>query len=137
MANQAVDTNILIYILTAHPRYGPLSLRLFHSPREMHFEASELVIAELLSHHTVKNDGDIEAVRDFLRSLDLRLVPVTAPVLTEAARLRRHHRLALADAIHLGSAIISGAGNFVTNDQALLGANVAGLTLRSLTDVSK
>lgn len=134
---RALDSNILIYALTNHPDFGAAAGNLLRAGSSRTLCGSELLISELLSHGSVRGEHDEEHIRDFLTGEFLRLVPVTAPVLHEAARLRREHRLALADAIHLASAVISGADSFVTNDHALLKLSVPRLNLLGLKQVTE
>ena len=129
----ALDVNILIYALTNHPEFGPASAKLLRSGSSRTLSASELVAAELLGHNSVHSEEDEVQLREFINREFLRLIPLTRPILYEAARLRRLHRITLADAIHVASAIISGAEAFVTNDQALTKLPIPGIRLLSLS----
>ena len=53
----------------------------------------------------------------------LRLVPVSRPILIDAAALRaKHSALKLPDAIHVATARASGCEVLLTNDRALTGS---------------
>lgn len=89
---------------------------------EIHGATSELTLAEVLVHPLRSADtGLVEAYEAMITSSPVfTLVAVDRGVLRKAARLRADHAaLRLPDAIHLASALIVGAGRFVTRDVRL------------------
>ena len=63
--------------------------------------------------------GNTPLQRDYERALlgtDMRLLPITQPILREAARLRATTRLKTPDAIHAATASDAGCGLVFTND---------------------
>ena len=80
-------------------------------------------------------NGDAALVARFETALlgtDVRLIPITQPVLREAADLRATTRLKTPDAIHAATARQAGCSLFVTNDAAFRG--LAGLPVAVLDD---
>ena len=63
--------------------------------------------------------GVFERTADEIRSIGITLVPLTATVAEDAAWLRGHGGLELADAIHVASARAAGATAFITNDHRI------------------
>ena len=63
----------------------------------------------------------------------MRLLPITQPILREAARLRATTKLRTPDALHAATALQAGCVLFVTNDVGFRG--VASLPLVVLDDL--
>jgi predicted nucleic acid-binding protein len=76
--------------------------------------------------------------RDYENALlgtDLRLVPITQPILRRAAQLRATTKLRTPDALHAATAQDAGCVLFITNDVGFRG--LAGLALVILNDLLK
>lgn len=84
---------------------------------------SELAFAECLVHplRTGRMDLLVKYEELFLPGSPLHVVPVGTSVLRTAAEIRAGKPCHLADAIHIASAMSSGAEAFVTADRRLLG----------------
>ena len=100
---------------------------------------SEISIAEVLVRPI--RDGDVEAQRAFAGAVrshgGLTVAPVTRAVLVEAARLRAQSpALKLPDAVHAATALHSGCGVLVTNDDRLGRAAVPGVEVVRLAEVA-
>lgn len=96
--------------------------------------SSELVLMEALVG-PIKN-GTIALVQTYERALsgtDLRLLPITQPILRRAAQLRATTKLKTPDALHAATAQDAGCALFVTNDVGF--RVVAGLPLVVLDDL--
>ena len=55
----------------------------------------------------------------FFTSAEIALLDITEPVLEKATELRAALRVKTPDALHLATAILSGASAFITGDKAL------------------
>ncbi len=127
----AIDSNIFIYALNAHPEFGLPAVKVLRRAETK--VASELTFAEILSSPKLEQFSLRRDALDFLERLRVSYNPVTKDILSISGGLRRKHTsLKLADAIHLASALSVGAGSFVTNDQNLVKLKIPGLKIVSL-----
>lgn len=123
----AFDSNVLIYALRKDPYKQREAVELF---REVEVEGgvcSALIITESL----------YGALREFdqltpLLSPAVSIAPVSKAVAEYAGNLKIEYGLKAPDAIHLATAILAGADEFVTNDLYLLKKKIKGLKIRSL-----
>lgn len=129
----AVDANILIYILEANPAFGPAALQLMErlEARGDDLCASTLVFAEV-SAYPGMTDRQAAATCEGVHQMELAIQPLDEQTLRLAGKLRRDHRLKLADAIHVASALAAKANCFITNDlklgkKAIPGIKIIGL----------
>lgn len=119
----ALDTSIFIYHFEAHPTYLPFTRFLLHSVATGNRGAiiSELVFLELLVKPMSLEREDLadqyELLLDNFPNLKTR--PIQRTVLRRAAHLRGRHRVKAPDAIHLATALESGATVFICNDKEL------------------
>jgi predicted nucleic acid-binding protein len=114
-----VDANPIIYSVEKHPVFGPLLQPLWQAAQAKSIEvgSSDLVLLEVLVGPLARGDAALEMAYDqALGGTDLRLLPVTQPILREAARLRAGTKLKTPDAIHAATASAAGSVLFVTND---------------------
>ena len=117
-----VDANAWIYAREPEPKWDELRL-FFASAREGNWKlvTSELSLAETLVW-PIKN-RDRRAQSEFLADLEsaphLVLMPVSRPILIEAATLRATRGLEMPDAIHAASAKLSRCSHFLTGDEEL------------------
>ena len=99
-----VDTQIVIYSVERHPRYGPLLEPLWqaHALGQVEVNTSELTLAEVMVAPFKRRDSVLR--RDYERLLlrsQVRLRSVNRRVLLHAARLRAEvTKLKMPDAIH-------------------------------------
>lgn len=126
----AIDSNIFIYLLEANPSFGQKAYDLFVNleKQKIPVVASELVFAEVLASKQI-TDAQAKLLTNKLSNLDVNFMPVDKQVLLKAASLRRKYNLGFADSIHVSSAIIAGAEEFITNDHALLKKTPTGIKL--------
>ena len=133
-----LDGNPVIYTVEKHPIYGPLLQPLWQAAQAKGIEvvSSDLVLMETLVGPFKSGDTTLEKAYDqALLGTDLRLLPITQPILREAARLRAATKLKTPDALHAATAMNAGCALFVTNDAGFRG--VAGLPLVILSDLLK
>lgn len=125
-----LDTAPLVYLVEeggGSERRARAARGLFAALREEGFElcASTLLWTELLSGPLARGDASLAGrYRALLAdSRFVRLVPLDAAIAEEAARLAASPhlkgRLALADSIHLATAIVEGAAGLLTNDEGI------------------
>lgn len=118
----AIDSNLLIYVLDGHERFGRKAAAVIDS-----IDAADVTGAmatygemEVLAGHARGADAArFERVADEIRSIGLQLVPLDSSVAADAAWLRGTSSLGPGDAIHVASARNAGATVFVTNDDRI------------------
>ena len=122
------DAQITIYSTDGHPLYAPICRPLWTS-RDITVVTSELTLLETLVAPLRNGVALLAARREGLwQQPNTRMLPITAGVLREAARLKTP------DAIHAATAILAGCALFVTNDFGF--RRVAGLPLVLLDEVA-
>jgi predicted nucleic acid-binding protein len=133
-----VDANAVIYSVEKHPVYGPLLEPVWQAARPGGVEvvSSELVLLETLVGPLKAGDSALATAYELLfQQPGTRLLPVTRPVLREAARLRAAlPALRTPDALHAATALLSGCSAFVTNDPGF--RRVPGLSVTVLKDLT-
>lgn len=118
----AIDSNVLIYVLDGHERFGHKAAAVIDS-----IDVADVIGAmatfgemEVLAGHARGGDASqFERVADEIRSIGLQLVPLDSNVAADAAWLRGSSSLRPGDAIHVASARNVGATVFVTNDDRI------------------
>jgi predicted nucleic acid-binding protein len=116
-----VDTMTVIYTVERLPTYWPLLHPLWLAAQSgtIGVVTSELTLLESLVGPLKNGDKGLEtAYETMLIGADTRLLPITQPVLREAARLRATTKLRTPDALHAATSLLAGCGLFVTNDSA-------------------
>lgn len=138
-AHVALDTNALVYHMEDGDRLGHAVRPLFEAADDgsVYLMASTLLLTEILHKPIAQNDEQlIEAYLDALGSAeDIDLVDVAGPIAIKAARLSGTHSLTTVDAVHLATAVMSGATDFVTNDRRMSRiGHVAGVRIHRIVD---
>ncbi len=118
-----IDTNLFIYFLEDHPRYGAWCASLFDRIERGHNHAvtSTVTLLELLVQ-PYRDQKEELAQKIFALTTTypkIEWVPVTLNVADRAAELRARYRLSTPDAIQLATAIGYKATRFYGNDRAL------------------
>lgn len=118
-----LDTNIFIYLLEDHPKYGPWCASLFDRIEKGHNPAvtSTVTLLELLVQ-PYRDEKEELAQKIFALTSTypmIEWVPVTMTVADRAAQLRARYRLSSPDAIQLATAIGCRAQRFYGNDRGL------------------
>lgn len=114
-----IDTAPLIYTVEQHAEYAPLLQPVWQSARQHEIEivTSELTLLEALVLPLRQNDEELIATHEaILTNSEINVLPVSAAVLREAARLRATHNLKTPDAIHSATASLSNCDFLVAND---------------------
>lgn len=119
------DVNVFIYALEPTldmQAYFATVTQLFQMAVAKQIVAitSELTLAEALVG-AYKNNTPLIALYEEMISdrAELSVYPIDRKILTTAALLRSQHRTALADAIHVATALNHGADFFITQDKRL------------------
>lgn len=119
------DTNLFIYAVEQTEEQVPffnVLKALFSMATQEEFRAitSELTLAEVLVGAYKKN-SELVVVYDelFTNRPDLAVYPVDKAILKSAAYVRTMVTIALADAIHVATALAEHADYFITNDDRL------------------
>jgi predicted nucleic acid-binding protein len=119
----ALDTMAFIYLFEDDPVYASILKPLFHAVErgDIHAVTSTLTIAECLVHPLRKADHRLAATyRMVFRTFpNLTVVPVSEDVAEQAAILRARVGLRTPDAVQVATALSSGVGCLVTNDEGL------------------
>jgi predicted nucleic acid-binding protein len=118
-----VDANTLIYSVQQHPRYAPVLAPLWQAQENGYrIISSQLTRMETLVLPLRLQDTIL--VQDYRRlfaSQIITLVPITADILDDAARLRSlHSTLKTPDAIHAATALHHSCTLFITNDHSFM-----------------
>jgi predicted nucleic acid-binding protein len=119
-----LDTNPIIYSVERHPVYWPLLQPLWQAAKAKSIEivSSDLALMETLVGPLKAGDTALaSAYEQLFHQAQTRLLPITQPILREAAGLRATTRLKTPDALHAATARQAGCVLFVTNDAAFRG----------------
>lgn len=118
-----LDTNVFIYFLEDHPRYGSWCASLFGQIEQGRNPAvtSTITLLELLVQPYRDQKEELAQKIFALVSTYPKLdwVPVTMNLADRAAELRARYRLSTPDAIQLATAIGHKATRFYGNDRSL------------------
>lgn len=118
-----LDSNILIYVIEAHPQYHAAAQMIFKSIEEDRNReiCSTLSLLEVLVQPYRNNDEDL--TNQFYGLLisypHLSWVAVSVEIADLTARLRAQYQLKTPDAILMATAMHSGASGFIGNDALL------------------
>jgi predicted nucleic acid-binding protein len=129
-----LDSNVVIYYIECDPYWGP---KVEDRLRKIAANNDTLATSDAVRLETLIGpfqSGDIAVLADyqkFFNSSGIQMLPVTAAVWEQAARIRAGFKLPVLDSIHLATAIEHGCGLFLTNDLQL--ANFEGMKVEVLT----
>lgn len=115
-----LDTNVFIYYLQAHPKFGPFAKKIFSelASNKVTAVTSILTLAEVLAFGGTKDE--INKTQDYLFSIpNLSFISVGVGIAQVAAGIRREFRFSLPDSIQLATVLDSKAQAFITNDMRL------------------
>jgi predicted nucleic acid-binding protein len=114
-----LDANPIIYTVEKHPVYAPLlhPAWLAAQAKTIQVVSSELAMMETLVLPLKNGDSALEQAYELaLLGTELRLLPITQPILRRAAQLRATTKLKTPDALHAATALEAGCVLFVSND---------------------
>ncbi len=118
-----LDTNVFIYFLEDHPRYGTWCASLFDLIERGHSPAvtSTVTLLELLVQpYRDRKDELVQKIFALTSTYPkMEWVPVTLSLADRAAELRARYRLSTPDALQLATAISHKAARFYGNDRGL------------------
>jgi len=118
-----LDTNVIIALVETAETLSADQRAVLDAIDAGHIGAvtSELTLAECLVRPFTEENGEAVSVYDALLCGDgpPEMLPITRPVLVEAARMRAGTALKLPDAIHVATAAQGGASHFLTGDRRI------------------
>ncbi len=133
-----LDTNPILYSVEKHPVYWPLLQPLWQAAKGQTIEivSSDLALMETLIRPLQAGDAALaNAYEQLFQQAQTRLLPITQPILREAAQLRATTKLKTPDALHAATARQAGCVLFVSNDGGFRA--VPGLPVVILDDLLK
>jgi predicted nucleic acid-binding protein len=113
-----MDSAPIIYVLEAHPKFGPRFEPIFaaHAAGRLRFAVTTVTIVEVLTGPLqTANEALARRYRAVLESW--QPIELNVDIAESAARLRASLRLGLADAIQAASALAINAAALVTHDR--------------------
>jgi predicted nucleic acid-binding protein len=131
-----LDANGFIYSVERIEPYRTLLEPMWQLARAGQFEiaSSELIILETLVKPLREGDTILENLFGaLLYAREVRLIPATAVLWENAARLRATTSLKTPDALHAVTALAAGSTLFITNDGGF--RQVSGLSVAVLDDI--
>jgi len=119
------DTMLFIYLLEAHPRYGPGVRSIYErmQKRGDPLYTSYLTLGEILAGAPQSP----QAVREGFAEMNVQFLAFDAGAVDTFASLRATQKLATADSIHLACAAAKGIDLFLTADKQLTRQIVPGI----------
>lgn len=117
-----LDSNCVIYFVDRNPTWWPKVVARIARFRAVgdQLVVGDLTQAECLVGPFKTRDTTLEAsYRAFFSDPDITVLPMTAAICEQAARLRAAHRFELVDALHLATAAVHGCDLFLTADAKL------------------
>lgn len=124
------DTMLFVYWMEGHPAYTRRieEIRKSMDQRQDSLCTSVFTLGELLVNpYKLKKPDWIGAIRDYLQSSEVEVLPFDVETAEIFARIRADYNVSPADAIHLASASQSRADLFLTNDRRLSRLSIPGI----------
>ncbi len=134
----SLDANIIIYSLNNDPDFAKSSQAILKRAATEGAVVSTLLYTEVLAVSDKKRVKDITMIKDFLDGLlGVSYLAVTREIAQMAAKLLRENApgLRIADAVHLATAVESGAQEFWTNDNKLKKIELPGTHIKLLGEM--
>ncbi|MGH7206762.1 MAG: type II toxin-antitoxin system VapC family toxin [Nitrospiraceae bacterium] len=122
-AKVGLDTNILIYFVQAHPKYGAWCASLFdriERGRTAAVTSTVSLLEALVQPYALQDDHLIQTFYALLPAYPgMTWLPLDLDIADKAAELRARYRLSTPDAIHVATAIEGRATGFIGNDKGI------------------
>jgi len=124
------DSMLFVYLLEAHPQYGPPVEQIFRemTRRGDRLCTGTLTIGEVLTGPYKMNKlSEVEEFSEFFDSEFVDVLPFTKPVAYQYARIRAKHKVTPGDAFHLAIASVSNVDLYLTNDKKIRNLAIDGI----------
>ena len=118
-----LDTDVVIYSVERAEPYYSLLLSLWTAANagEVQLAGSELLLLETMVLPLRQGNIQLQtAFRNLLLHTPFQLVPISRPILEQAARLRATSSIKTPDSIHAATALAAKCAGFLTNDKGYL-----------------
>ncbi len=123
MGKVGIDTSLFIYLFEENPEYLAQSSKVFRAIQKGKYKGVFSVIGmiEILTGPKKKGQTGIAAEYEYrLRNFpNLSIIGINERIVWLSSDLRAKYDITTPDAIHIATAIDSGAEKFITNDKAL------------------
>ncbi len=124
------DSMLFVYMLEAHPVYGPA----VDSILDKMIRRGDILCTSVFSVGEVLggpkrrgSQSEVDTIKQFFVSGNVKVLPFTLETADRFASIRAVVRVSPADAIHLASAAEAGADMFITNDEDLHDLSIPGI----------
>lgn len=124
------DSMMFVYMLEAHPTYGPLVNKILDNMirRGDTLSTSVFCAGEVLAGPRRRgSQSGVDAIKRFFAGGTVKVLPFTMETADQFAMIRARTRVNPADAIHLASAAEAGADIFFTHDSDLRKLSIPGI----------
>ena len=121
-ARVGLDTTCVLYLLegASSPRGAFVEAEVFCTPGRSVVVSAVGLSEFLVRPYRIARAEDVAAAQAAFEALPgMTIWPVDADVTREATRIRAETGVRLPDAIHVATALVAGAGAFLTNDARL------------------
>lgn len=128
-----LDTDVVIYSVERAEPYYTLLLPLWTAANhgEIQLAGSELLLLETMVLPLRQGNIQLQtAFRNLLLHTPFQLVPISRPILEQAAGLRATSSIKTPDSIHAATALVAKCTSFLTNDKGY--SRVTGLPVQVL-----
>lgn len=126
------DSMLFVYMLEAHPIYGPSVDKILDSMirRGDTLCASAFGAGEVLTGpRRGGSQSEVDMITQFFSGGTVKVLPFTLETADRFASIRASNKVSPADAIHLASAAEAGVDIFFTNDGDLRKLSIPGIKL--------
>lgn len=124
------DSMLFVYVLEAHPTFGPPAERILDSMirRADTLCTSIFTAGEVLAGPRRRgSQSEADTIKQFFTSGTVKVLPFTLETADRFATIRAENRVSPADAIHLAAAAEAGVDAFFTNDDELRKLSIPGI----------
>ena len=131
-----LDTDVVIYSVERTEPYYSLLLPLWTAANagQVQLAGSELLLLETMVLPLRQGNIQLQtAFRNLLLQTLFQLVPISRPILEQAAGLRATSSIKTPDSIHAATALVEKGISFLTNDKGY--SRVTGLPVQVLDDI--